>query len=126
MSLQITETAPQHLVALNTANTIRLDRARHKKQVRELPRADAYNRMADLLLELPRELESLTILDFFMWPQRSGRQLGLRWLRKINDLQTWGLPVSENRPLEKLTFRQAAFIAGWLREEADRASRVAA
>ena len=120
MALNVDQHAPQNMHALAKGDAYRLARAARRRHIRALPRPDAYDQLADLILELPPELETLTIGVFLTWPIRAGRSVAQRSLRQINADQLWGLPISEGRALGKLSMRQALVVAQWLRGEAVR------
>jgi hypothetical protein len=98
---------PQHMVALSRANHVRLTRARLHREIAALPRQEGYDRVAELLLDPPEELESLAVGTLICWVDRVGPTVMRRFLR-----HRW---INELRPIGKLTYRQALELAGALR-----------
>ena len=97
--------APQHMLALQRANQVRLARA-------ELKRGVAHGRIdvADVVLAPPWEAESMTIADLLM----SQRRWGVTRCRKL--LQA--IPMSENKTIGSMTERQRRALASLLRRGA--------
>jgi hypothetical protein len=93
--------APQHMLALQRANEVRLARAELKRSV-----AHGRVRVADVVLAPPWEAESMTIADLLM----SQRRWGITRCRKL--LQT--LPMSENKTIGSMTERQRRALAATL------------
>ena len=93
--------APQHMRALERANTVRLARAELK---RAIARGD--RNAADVVRDGPWETESMTISELLTSQRRWGRTRA----RKL--LQT--LALSENKRLGTLTPRQRALLTSAL------------
>src|SRR4051812_41291663 len=97
--------APQHMLALQRANEVRLARAELKRSV-----AHGRVRVADVVLAPPWEAESMTIADLLM----SQRRWGITRCRKL--LQT--IPMSENKTVGSMTDRQRRALAALLSPDA--------
>src|SRR3954453_18830325 len=93
--------APQHIRALQRANEVRLARAELKRGV-----AQGRIQVADIVLDPPREAESMTIADLLM----SQRRWGVTRCRKL--LQV--IPMSENKTIGSMPDRQRRALAGLL------------
>ncbi len=90
--------APQHLRALQLANQVRLARAELKRQV-----ADGEVTVAEIVLDCPREAESMTIADLLQSQHRWGRTRCRRFLSAIQ--------MSETKTLGSMTDRQRQCLA---------------
>ncbi|MCW3065271.1 MAG: hypothetical protein JWN32_2443 [Solirubrobacterales bacterium] len=94
--------APQHLTALARANRVRLARADLKRKI-----ADGGLTAADVVLDCPWEVESMTVADLLA----SQRRWGATRCRKLLDQ----LQIRETRTVESLTQRQRVELAERLR-----------
>lgn len=92
---------PQHMRALAEANRVRLARAALKRAV-EADEVDA----ADVVRELPWEVETMTVGELLRAQRRWGRTRTRKFLAI--------LALSENRELGRLTLRQRSLLAGEL------------
>jgi len=93
---------PQHLQALERANTVRLARAELKRQV-----AAGKVAAADVILDCPWEAESMSVSDLITSQRRWGRTRCRRLLQAI--------PVPEQKTIGSLTDRQRQALAEQLR-----------
>lgn len=93
---------PQHLQALQRANEVRLARADLKRRV-----ADGELTVAEVILDPPREAESMMVADLLMSQRRWGRTRCRRFLAQA------GLP--ETKTIGSLTDRQRRVIAEQIR-----------
>lgn len=84
---------PQHLVALEQANRVRLARAELKRRV-----AEGEVPAAEVIAEVPWEAASMTISDLLMCQHRWGRTRTRRFLGSI--------PMGETKQLQTMTPRQ--------------------
>lgn len=107
---------PQHIVALQAANRIRLKRAADKRDIAVLPRVEAYGLIADILENPPTYWEGGSPMDLLMAVKRHGRYYSLSWLRHA--------AIPEARKIGELTERQRFGLAAILRDSDGR--RVAA
>ncbi|MFM9126408.1 MAG: hypothetical protein ACKOTA_02350 [Solirubrobacterales bacterium] len=89
---------PQHLQALERANTVRLARAELKRQV-----AAGKVSAADVILDCPWEAESMSVSDLITSQRRWGRTRCRRLLQAI--------PVPEQKAIGALTDRQRSALA---------------
>ena len=101
---------PQHLTALQKGNRIRLRRAADKREIKALPRMEAYGMIADILEHPPEYWEGGSPMELLMAVRRHGRFFSLTFLRKAG--------VPESRKVSELTERQRFALAGVLREGA--------
>lgn len=101
---QDTSAAPQHLVALQRANKVRLARAELKRRIstREIT-------VGDVVLGTPWEAASMTVADLLMSQKRWGRTRCKKFLSAI--------PLSETKTVGSLTERQRHAVAQALGEE---------
>jgi hypothetical protein len=99
---------PQHMLALERANKVRLARAALKKKI-----ASGKTDAAEVVLTCPWETESMSISELLM----SQRRWGLTRARKF--LMSIGLP--EAKPLSSLTERQRLTLAALLTAKAQAA-----
>jgi hypothetical protein len=90
--------APQHLTALARANRVRLARAELKRRI-----ADGDTSAADVVVECPWEVESMTVADLLA----SQRRWGATRCRKL----LVALQISETRYVGALTQRQRLQLA---------------
>jgi hypothetical protein len=90
--------APQHMRALERANTVRLARAELK---RAIARGDL--EASDVVRECPWETESMTISELLTSQRRWGRTRARKFLL--------GVALNENKRLGTLTPRQRALLA---------------
>ena len=93
---------PQHLQALERANTVRLARAELKRQV-----AAGKVAAADVIVDCPWEAESMRVSDLITSQRRWGRTRCRRLLQAI--------PVPEQKTIGSLTDRQRQALADQLR-----------
>jgi hypothetical protein len=93
--------APQHLQALERANTVRLARAELKRQV-----AAGKVAAADVILDCPWEAESMSVSDLVTSQRRWGRTRCRRLLQAI--------PIPEQKAIGALTDRQRQALADQL------------
>lgn len=93
--------APQHLRALAKANEVRLARAGLKRRV-----SDGELTVADVILDMPPEADTMPVLDLLM----SQRRWGLTRCRKF--LRDAGMP--ENKTVGSMTMRQRDAVAAML------------
>jgi len=97
--------APQHLVALARANSVRLARAALKRGI-----ADGSITVAETLLNVPEEAESMAVADLLACQRRWGVTRCRRFLATSR--------VSETRLVGTLTERQRHELANRLADEA--------
>jgi len=90
--------APQHLVALERANRVRLARAELKRKV-----ASGNISAAEVILTCPWEADSMTVSDLLGSQRRWGQTRCRRFLQTI--------PMSENKTVGTLTDRQRLAVA---------------
>ena len=95
---------PQHLVALARANSVRLARAALKRRI-----AEGETTVANVLTDIPEEVESMAIADLLACQRRWGVTRCRRFLAVSR--------VSETRLVGTLTERQRAELAGRLNSE---------
>jgi hypothetical protein len=93
--------APQHLRALEHANRVRLARASLKRGI-----AAGTQTAADVVLQLPWEVESMSVSELLMSQRRWGRARCRRLLLSL------GIP--ENKRIGTMTERQRLALAGLL------------
>lgn len=93
-----TGAAPQHLVALQRANEVRLARAELKRRIgaREIT-------VGDVVLSTPWEAASMTVADLLMSQKRWGRTRCKKFLS--------GIPLTETKTVGSLTERQRHAVA---------------
>ena len=89
----MTTTAPQHMRALARANEVRLARAELKRRI-----AQGETTVAEVVIDLPWEAQSMSIADLLM----SQRRWGNTRCRKL--LQT--IPMTETKTVGSMTERQ--------------------
>ena len=92
---------PQHLMALQHANRVRLARAELKRKV-----AAQEVSAAEVILTCPWQAESMTVSDLLMSQRRWGRTRSRRLLLS--------LAVPENKRISTLTARQRTALAATL------------
>jgi hypothetical protein len=90
--------APQHMRALERANTVRLARAELK---RAIARGDT--EAADVVADCPWETESMTIAELLTSQRRWGRTRARKFLGPLS--------LNENKQLGTLTSRQRRLLA---------------
>jgi hypothetical protein len=105
--------APQHMRALERANTVRLARAELK---RAIARGDA--NAADVVAQCPWETESMTIAELLTSQRRWGRTRARKFLGPLS--------LNENKQLGTLTSRQRRLLATELANRAAGAGRPSA
>jgi hypothetical protein len=93
--------APQHMRALERANSVRLARAELK---RAIARGDTD--ASEVVRECPWETESMTLAELLTSQRRWGRTRARKFLL--------GLALNENKRLGTLTSRQRALLASEL------------
>ena len=103
-----TAPAPQHMQALAQANRVRLARAELKRRV-----ADGELSVADVLLDVPWQAESMTIADLLMSQHRWGRTRCRRFLN--------GIQMSETKTIGTMTERQRRVLAARLKGDGEAA-----
>jgi hypothetical protein len=96
---------PQHMLALERANRVRLARASLKRKV-AAGKADA----AEVVLSCPWEVESMSISELLMSQKRWGRTRCRKFLQSIG--------MSENKSIGTLTERQRVTLAALLTAKA--------
>jgi hypothetical protein len=84
---------PQHILALERANRIRLARAEIKRRI-----AEGRCNIVEVLSAPPRELETMAIGDLLMSQRRWGRSRCRRFLLEVS--------LSEEKEIGSLTHRQ--------------------
>lgn len=98
MTTTTTASEPQHLRALARANEVRLARAELKRRVH-----DGELTVADVILDVPREADRMTVADLLT----SQRRWGHTRCRKL----LLGIPVSETKTIGSMTDRQRRAVA---------------
>jgi hypothetical protein len=68
----------QHMDALAKGNTVRLERARIKRKLKDMTRADAWDQAAEYISEPPAALKGVLVHDFLQWQHRYGASPGER------------------------------------------------
>jgi hypothetical protein len=101
LSATATAPAPQHLLALERANRVRLARAELKRRV-----AEGETSVAEVVMTCPWEAESMAIADLLMSQHRWGRTRCRRFLA--------ALPMSETKTIGTMTDRQRHALAAML------------
>lgn len=96
--------APQHLRALERANAVRLARAELKRRI-----ASGDTTAAEVILDVPWEVDSMTIGDLLTSQRRWGATRCRRLLQAV--------PISESKTIGALTDRQRHALAALLREQ---------
>ena len=96
--------APQHLLALERANPVRLARAELKRRV-----ASGDLSAADVILESPWEAESMTVADLLGSQRRWGSTRCRRFLQAV--------PMTEAKTVGSLTERQRLAVAEMLDQQ---------
>jgi hypothetical protein len=96
---------PQHMLALERANRVRLARAALKRSV-AAGKTDA----AEVVLSSPWEAESMSISELLMSQKRWGRTRCRKFLNSIG--------MSENKTISTLTERQRVTLAALLTAKA--------
>ena len=96
-----TPARPQHMLALDRANEIRLARAELKRRV-------AFGKVdvAEVILYCPWEVQSMAVGDLLMSQRRWGRTRCRKLLAEI--------PMSETKTLGSMTDRQRCALASML------------
>jgi hypothetical protein len=100
-----TSPAPQHMLALQRANAVRLARAELKRRV-----ATGDVEAADVILGAPWEAESMTVSDLLTSQRRWGNTRCRKFLRCV--------PMSENKTVGSMTDRQRHALAQMLGADA--------
>jgi hypothetical protein len=96
--------APQHLQALERANAVRLARADLKRRI-----ASGDTTAAEVILNSPWEVESMTIGDLLTSQRRWGATRCRRLLQAV--------PISESKAVGAMTERQRLALASMLGEQ---------
>jgi hypothetical protein len=110
----------QHMDALQLANERRMERARLKREIQQLPPAEAWARAADILADPPASLSSLLLTDYLMWQHRFGKHMTGRFMLSLRARQgDRGLPISEFKTVGSMTLRQLLMVSGAMREYGD-------
>jgi hypothetical protein len=104
-----TSAAPQHLVALQRANKVRLARAELKRRI-----GAGEITVGEVVLSAPWEAASMTVADLLMSQKRWGRTRCRKFLSAI--------PLSETKTVGALTERQRRAVAQALGDVRDEAS----
>lgn len=99
------QSVPQYMQALQRANEVRLARADLKRKV-----ASGQLTVADVVIDLPWEAETMTISDLLTAQRRWGHTRCRRFLM--------GVPMSEAKLVGTMTERQRHAIANMLGMEA--------
>jgi hypothetical protein len=100
-----TMSGPQHMLALERANRVRLARAALKRNV-----AAGKLDTAEIVLSCPWEVESMSISELLMSQKRWGRTRCRKFLGSIG--------MSENKTISTLTERQRVTLAALLTAKA--------
>lgn len=111
------EEPPQHVVALESGNQVRLRRAALRREIKRVAGKDPETRYAtdcqvakklvgDMLLECPWWLEGMTLPAYLLMVPRWGQLRVTAYLARIR--------VSELRTVGNLTDRQRTLVAGSL------------
>lgn len=100
---QESDAAPQHLVALQRANAVRLARAELKRQI-----SAGEITVGRVVLSTPWEAASMTVADLLMSQKRWGRTRCKKFLSTV--------PLSETKTVGALTERQRHAVARALGE----------
>jgi hypothetical protein len=96
--------APQHLLALERANAVRLARADLKRRV-----ASGEVSAAEVILESPWEAESMTVADLLGSQRRWGSTRCRRFLQAV--------PMTEAKTVGSMTERQRLAVAEMLDQQ---------
>jgi hypothetical protein len=99
------DSGPQHMLALEQANRVRLARAALKRKV-----ASGDLDAAEVVLSCPWEAESMSVSELLMSQKRWGRTRCRKFLTSIG--------MSEAKAVSSLTERQRAVLAALLAEKA--------
>jgi len=97
-TIAVSNEAPQHMRALERANTVRLARAELK---RAIARGDL--EASDVVAECPWETESMTIAELLTSQRRWGRTRARKFLLPLS--------LNENKQLGTLTSRQRRLLS---------------
>lgn len=95
------DTSPQHMLALERANKVRLARAELKRRV-ALGAVD----VAEVIMDCPWEASSMAVGDLLMSQRRWGQTRCRKFLSQ--------LPMSEKKTIGSLTDRQRQTLAAML------------
>jgi hypothetical protein len=110
----------QHMDALAKGNTVRLERARIKRKLKDMTRADAWDQAAEYISEPPAALKGVLVHDFLQWQHRYGASLATRFINDVNRRQgNRGLPISQWKQIGGLSLRQQLVVASAMREKAE-------
>jgi hypothetical protein len=105
MDAATVDSGPQHMLALERANRVRLARAALKRRI-----ASGEVDAAEIVLTCPWEVESMTISELLMSQRRWGRTRCRKFLFSIG--------LSETKVLSSLTERQRLTLAALLTTKA--------
>jgi hypothetical protein len=108
MDAATTADAPQHMLALERANRVRLARAALKRRV-----AAGDVETADVILSCPWEAESMSVSELLRSQKRWGGTRCRRFLRSIG--------LAETKTIGSLTERQRLTLAALLTSKAEAA-----
>jgi hypothetical protein len=97
---------PQHLEALELANTTRMWRTGAKYVIASLPEREGRLACALVVVDRPKHLETMTVSALLGSIRSWGRQRTTRFLLDAD--------IVENKPVGTLTDRQANLLAGAL------------
>ena len=103
-STRLSPGEPQHLQALERANAVRLARAELKRRI-----ARGDTTAAEVIMEAPWEVDSMTIGDLLTSQRRWGATRCRRLLQAV--------PISESKPIGAMTERQRRALATMLHEQ---------
>jgi hypothetical protein len=92
---------PQHMLALQRANAVRLARAELKRRV-----AEGDLSAAEVILEAPWEAASMTVSELLTSQRRWGHTRCRKFLQSV--------PMSEHKTIGSMTDRQRAAVAALL------------
>jgi hypothetical protein len=110
----------QHMDALAKGNTVRLERARIKRKLKDMSRADAWDQAAEYISEPPAALKGVLVHDFLQWQHRYGASLATRFINDVNRRQgNRGLPISQWKQIGGLSLRQQLVVASAMRAKAE-------
>lgn len=108
MDAATVSSGPQHMLALERANRVRLARAALKRKI-----AAGERDAADVILACPWEAESMSVSELLMSQRRWGRTRCRKFLMSIG--------LSETKTVSSLTERQRLTLAALLNTKAQAA-----
>ena len=106
--MSVTESKPQHLVALEKGNQIRYARAEFKRQVRELERGEALFAIGELFDDPPEWAMT--------WPVEKPILAVKNTKRKMMDKALEAANLQASKRIENCTRRQLDILADFYRE----------